>query len=1105
MESQHVKSINTDKRSNKRIKFASAKDKSKRASADVYRSYKRKIGATSAATREEAVHNPHGKERAKKRHRAHHLPIEDKTRSAVLKVSSEEDKITSDSELELEVSSTFASELDETLDRNASEIFGKFHRQVWVLVRSLPEILHHSEKIIDLMMSFMLSPASSPERPSLRENDDSSSTRKEFVLNHATADILHLLAVLARDLRHEIHPHVHSKIVPRIVQDLLNPPPPPPDSGKQPIPLDVTIVEATFRTLSYIFRYDSDMILQDMEPMRKYYGLTLASRREVVRRLAAETFAPLIRKIKSQSARQRHLKRVLKALAVTRTDQPMTNSFKRTQSDAVDGISQLMFQIVRGVPGRMHSQGDQTLRFLLSFCGGTTGESKKDEKESDKHLIVSVAASFLERLCQHTDDSGIVIDELVGSMKASLAQFTGVGDVDSSTHANFQPVLNMVQLMAQVASLRTGYLLHSQSDQKLQGLFEAMETLYSESCFAAVPDSVRPEVMALSCSIWRALQTKSNAPRRLEKCLQGALRCDDDMTPEQIKSIRSLAVVLSKDLLPFLTEESAMKIAGSSILTTAARVAEGDCSSSLLIVFSVAAKRLSDTGSNEESASGIPHNLFASESEACGSILGSEKEILLNHCLLKLDKENVTCDSFAQLGVAIRCAPFLTLLPCDSETEKESNGYYKKTAKWIVDVLIFAESVTLDAVENLRREDLVVIKALALEALSHLSTAFLSSPSSSSTIEKMVLQVRPIADRLLFSDSESLWAMRGIASLVAVLAELKQQLNDKVDEVFDTLVPNLRSSSHALRFHTLEILARYPEKAFVTDHADLDLDGDLDEDPSFRPSEDSASKRAGPVGLCDLMESMLKLESTPVRLTNERTLLGMVSRIEVLARTGKLPVAYAEAAANHMLGSFYVKFAPMWPAVARVLVTLAGAHEDIVWPALEAKLVAVMERPSRQQESEDATAQNDIILSCSEHQSACITWENSLGKSISVFQDPFTSVNDGEVPRHLTTDEETVMESVWDVAEQGQQLVAKHSRVIVPVFLSFLHNQYYAFHSDNPDARELNLKEHAAMGRYEIHVVIMPSISVLTFWQPFVIVCSASIGEPLTSMPYKEG
>jgi hypothetical protein len=119
-----------------------------------------------------------------------------------------------------------------------------------------------------------------------------------------------------------------------------------------------------------------------------------------------------------------------------------------------------------------------------------------------------------------------------------------------------------------------------------------------------------------------------------------------------------------------------------------------------------------------------------------------------------------------------------------------------------------------------------------------------------------------------------------------------------------------------------------------------------------------------------------------------------------------------------------------------------------------------MQRPPKLKDVEDDVSEDEDIVSCDDHHAACIKWQESIGKDISVFRGSNVSIEDGEVPRHLVTDEESVMESVWSVAEQGQQLLAKHSRVIVPVFVSFLHNQYYTFHSNDPDARELQLHEH---------------------------------------------
>jgi hypothetical protein len=380
---QHIKSLSTGGKN--RLRFSSTRKRSKIASADIYRSYKRRIGVTTAASREERVHHPHQDENRKKRQRT---SAEDAERVAVLGQAG-----SSDSDIDTE--STFASELDLAYDRNASEIFAEFHREIWHLVRSLPEVLHHASQIIDILMSYMLSPESNPSERSTIFAQVSGGDRLTYVTNHATTDILHLVAVLARDLRHEIHPYVHSQILSRIVYDLLNPPVPPPELGRQPPPMSVTAVEAAFRTLSYIFRYDSELLLSEvdkegqepcLEKMRQYYGATLGHKRDYVRRLAAESFSPMIRKLKADSARRRHIRRILRALAASaqRSDnEPLPHSLKRAQSDAVDGVAFLLFETARGMSGRLHSKGHQVISCVLDCL---TSESKKGGVEMI-HLV----------------------------------------------------------------------------------------------------------------------------------------------------------------------------------------------------------------------------------------------------------------------------------------------------------------------------------------------------------------------------------------------------------------------------------------------------------------------------------------------------------------------------------------------------------------------------------------------------------------------------------------------------------------------------------------------------------------------------------------------
>jgi hypothetical protein len=1055
----HVKSISTDERSKKKIRFASARERSKRASADVYRSFKgRQVGVTSAATREEFVHNPSQDERAKKRQRTHHSALEDKSRSMILRPSKDDEEMLSEEELELEDTTTFASELDVAMDRNSCELFGKLHRKTWSLVRSLPEVLHHADKIIDLLLTHMLSPASSPGVVSDLTNVDEATDREGYVLNHATTDILHLLAVLARDLRHEIHPHLHEKIIPRIIKDMLNPPPP--ESGKQSIPLDVTIVEAAFRTLAYIFRYDSELLLKDMEPMRTYYGITLANRRELVRRMSAETFAPLIRKMKSDSARQRHLKRVLRALAAS-GDQPATNSFKRTQADAVDGISQLLFQVVRGVPGRLHSKGSSTVKFLFDFL--TEDNESAKINAAGKEIVYSITSAFVQRVCHHVHLSEFdkVWRELLGVAKKAVSAFAGGGskmDVDDAKQDDlFLPVLHMLKLISQVSSFRSGSLLNSDSSRNME-IFGLIEPLCKEKVFKRIPENMQCPALSIFCTVFKGIQNNANFDTHLSRILPGVLVASNDSDSEHVESLLARTMILTQELLPSLTKDLDVSAVGSEVLKAASRIASNNPEGSLMVVFAVATTRINKVDDEGGEATGTADDdlLFFPENAVDCEVSPADKERLVQSCLFVVGSKNISASVLGRLGVALRCAPFLTLLGRTEEEEKQTTAYLKKTLNWIVSSLTEVEKLSTET-GPLDASDLVVIKSLALESLARLSLAAMDVVPQRSILEKYLLRVKPAAEKLLFSNSGSIWAMKSIAAFVEALQGLGFTFNDKTNEAFDALMPNLRCASHFLRLHTLQILTSYPQKPYVTDHADLDLEDDLDEEPSSYPTKNDGGKGSGPSGPCDIMETLLSLEMAPIAMANERKLMSLISRIEVLGRMGKMPVAYAEAAANHMLGTFYVRFSPLWTGAARALVALASGHEACVWPALESKLVAVMEHSPDKFKATDKVETDGPDTSCDSHHRICVKWETSEGKDVSILRADSSGIVEGRVSCHEVTDGETVMESVWNVAEHASHLLAKHSRVLVPAFLAFLHDQYYFFHSNDPDARELHL------------------------------------------------
>jgi len=636
MNDQHRKVLNTDKSGGKnRIRYQSQRKRSRSATADVYRSYKRRTGlVTSAAVREERVHHPEAAVKTSNRKKN-----DEKTDTTDAGQQSTPAgpflSVDSDSDDPSSSSSTFASELDIALDRNASEIFGKFHREMWYLVRSLPEILHNSRKIVDLLMDYLLSPASTPgEKSTTLDNENSSRTstskRKKYVVNQATTDILHLLAVLAKDLRHEIHPFLHSKILPRILYDMLSPPIEP---NTQPVPLDVTLVEAAFRTLSYVFRYDAEPLLAEttaeqqqhqpcLEPLRRYYGVTLAHRREVVRRLAAESWAPLIRKLPSDAAKKRHCRRVLRALAQQAAS---TTEQQRLRADAVDGIAQLFLEIARGAAGRWHSKGGHVM--VKCVLEGVLHDGKSNNEGRD--LVFAVARTFLERLCRHLREENVV-PVLLTVIQAAVKCAEAASSGPSSTSLQYA-----LQLVEQISAHRNGVLLQQRGDvlDRIEGL---LKLCLEKERFLASTAKCQRLILRLYCSTWKLVPEAADFAGRMTEAIVSVLLVETGGGTES-KSIVACTIV--RDLLPHLPAAIAMGTIGKAVLSKAADIASDSPSIAVTIVHAMATVKVGgaaaasdDVGDNDES-----DDVFFIEHASACALQDAQMDRLLQACLIDVD------------------------------------------------------------------------------------------------------------------------------------------------------------------------------------------------------------------------------------------------------------------------------------------------------------------------------------------------------------------------------------------------------------------------------------------------------------------------------------
>lgn len=1041
----------------------------------------------------------------------------------------------------------FYTELEVSSQRNGSLLFQNLVRKLRPLCKSFAELLHHVKGIVDLLCRYLL--------------DDSGGGG--YVVNVATNDVLHMIGVLARELRQEIYPFVNTKILPRIIDDMLNPPPSMVSTNdanqkqNQPIPLDVSHVESAFRCLSYLFKYNADQIVYnqsaksdgkeggssgklkvgDADILRQYYGKTICHKRDVVRRLACESYAPLLRKCVDKGLK-RHLMRTVKALAgslanavsVEKGDdgedvkQTMTNSMRRARSDAIDGVSSLLFEIARGAPGRVHSKkGRLVVRSLMdcliSYCSDDSSTSvTADVNRAD--AVYEVASQFLFKLRGHVvrgsgnDSVGAasafvdVLDEMHRALNTATSM---VKEVSTPSTVNTSVLGHIVHLVAETINFQDGRLVQDRDGNRSEGeasrIANSLQVLLKSDVYSNAGKDLQHQILQYLCSAWRANPSHPAFVLRLGKFFPSVVSpvtVDKDSRTYDLEP----ALYLAQHLLPYLPKNVASTSLIPALLNAAAVPIQhnSNTDSSLVLLHTISTTIWSSDGTHNVSQvdadDSAADSFFTMEAaEQIPVILPKVRSSLADICLMdelskltaaekkptKKEPNASHLERLARVGFASRCIPFLVCLECggdsggDSEDEDSNEGnqhsylLLNKVFKWYASVIKNLDSVMQSGKLELEEQrDVYIVQSLVLESFSKSATECHQRVSSSmvtSNVKNTLARATSYASNLLFSQPKSLWVVKGVAALLKSLHAIEpgSKLNDQSNETFELLVPNLAAANHFLRLYTLDILESYPDRPFITDHADIDLTDDLEEEPSYKPSVDTEEDELNPDGTvssslsgsCDLISLLRNLESIPVAFANERRITSQLDRVEVYARTGKLPILYAEATACHMLGLLHVKFAPVWPAAVKVIVSLSAAQEGPTWPCIEAALKKSMEKPLPKVEDSarhSSQSSSKHIKAMTNHHHECVAWEASRGKNHDVFG-PSNNEKNGQVSRHVESDKLTQFESIWSIMTNAPLLTSTKSKVVVPIYFEYIAQQYYVFHSDDPDAREINLSQ----------------------------------------------
>lgn len=230
-----------------------------------------------------------------------------------------------------ELESTFSYFRDSFLEwkeLNLSENFVHFSRKVSPLCDSLPQVLHHSDRIVDLLVEFIEKGERYSEEP-----------------------LLSLLAHLAHDLGEQFE-----KYFERVVKTVAH---------LAATHAEIEVIEWSFTCLAWLFKYLSRLLVPDLRPTFDLISPLLgrAQQKAFVARFAAESLSFLVRKAGAGYHRDktpldlivRHISEQLKELQ----DNEKDYEFQQ-------GIMFLLADSLKGIQRGTHSSAKAILQALLA-------------------------------------------------------------------------------------------------------------------------------------------------------------------------------------------------------------------------------------------------------------------------------------------------------------------------------------------------------------------------------------------------------------------------------------------------------------------------------------------------------------------------------------------------------------------------------------------------------------------------------------------------------------------------------------------------------------------------------------------------------------------
>ncbi|KAF2102106.1 HEAT repeat protein [Rhizodiscina lignyota] len=309
--------------------------------------------------------------------------------------------------------SHFRASLEEWKDKNLSEHFTNFVQDVELLSETLPQLLHHQQRVAEFLLSYI-------------ENGTTISLEP----------LLDLLAQFAHDLGARFETFFERSV--RILSTIASTNP------------DIEVIEWSLNTIVWLFKYLSRLLVPDLRPTYDLLAPLLGKEKQkpFIARFAAEGFSFLLRKAgvayhKNKEPLNKIVEHILRDLRGSEVSELYQQ-----------GIMSLFAESMRGVQKGLHSAALPILQELLRIGVDKRNGSENLAQRAVIHGTVIAlihhcdAESFKPALDVIIDATEVSVDGNETDIEMSVRFLSELAGVRSGSRiANWKPVLDRLKAL----------------------------------------------------------------------------------------------------------------------------------------------------------------------------------------------------------------------------------------------------------------------------------------------------------------------------------------------------------------------------------------------------------------------------------------------------------------------------------------------------------------------------------------------------------------------------------------------------------------------------------------------------------------------------------